>query len=131
MFFFFSSRRRHTRWPRDWSSDVCSSDLLGALILVCIITFPFLVDNFNPDVLYTWGIFFGVFGAFLPPLLLNFGMPKVNLGVGAIITSIELPVAVALAYIILKEEVNLTQILGVVLILIAVIVMNLREIHSS
>src|SRR5437870_4139207 len=28
-FFFFSSRRRHTRWPRDWSSDVCSSDLCG------------------------------------------------------------------------------------------------------
>src|SRR5690625_5612896 len=25
---FFSSRRRHTRWPRDWSSDVCSSDLI-------------------------------------------------------------------------------------------------------
>src|SRR5690625_5891368 len=24
---FISSRRRHTRWPRDWSSDVCSSDL--------------------------------------------------------------------------------------------------------
>src|SRR5690625_7495199 len=29
--FFFSSRRRHTRWPRDWSSDVCSSDLLYVL----------------------------------------------------------------------------------------------------
>src|SRR5690606_41059004 len=27
-FFFFSSRRRHTRFSRDWSSDVCSSDLL-------------------------------------------------------------------------------------------------------
>src|SRR5256884_1024950 len=27
MFFFFSSRRRHTRCSRDWSSDVCSSDL--------------------------------------------------------------------------------------------------------
>src|SRR5699024_11816183 len=27
--FFFSSRRRHTRSKRDWSSDVCSSDLLG------------------------------------------------------------------------------------------------------
>src|SRR5712675_3179510 len=26
-FFFFSSRRRHTRCSRDWSSDVCSSDL--------------------------------------------------------------------------------------------------------
>src|SRR3712207_6784770 len=27
-FFFFSSRRRHTRYWRDWSSDVCSSDLI-------------------------------------------------------------------------------------------------------
>src|SRR2546422_5812761 len=30
LFFFFSSRRRHTRCSRDWSSDVCSSDLLAA-----------------------------------------------------------------------------------------------------
>src|SRR3712207_3427031 len=29
--FFFSSRRRHTRYWRDWSSDVCSSDLLAFL----------------------------------------------------------------------------------------------------
>src|SRR6267154_3676759 len=28
--FFFSSRRRHTRWTGDWSSDVCSSDLILA-----------------------------------------------------------------------------------------------------
>src|SRR5690606_39530108 len=28
--FFFSSRRRHTRFSRDWSSDVCSSDLTAA-----------------------------------------------------------------------------------------------------
>src|SRR3989449_9019359 len=37
-YFFFSSRRRHTRCSRDWSSDVCSSDLsslaeMGAVIL--------------------------------------------------------------------------------------------------
>src|SRR5256885_7800712 len=30
MFFFFSSRRRHTRLQGDWSSDVCSSDLVSA-----------------------------------------------------------------------------------------------------
>src|SRR5690606_40121731 len=29
--FFFSSRRRHTRFSRDWSSDVCSSDLDGGI----------------------------------------------------------------------------------------------------
>src|SRR5256885_2697371 len=32
--FFFSSRRRHTRLQGDWSSDVCSSDLVGAQIVV-------------------------------------------------------------------------------------------------
>src|SRR5690554_6960385 len=31
VFFFFSSRRRHTRCGRDWSSDVCSSDLKKAM----------------------------------------------------------------------------------------------------
>src|SRR6266496_1785614 len=34
LFFFFSSRRRHTRSLRDWSSDVCSSDLAAALTAV-------------------------------------------------------------------------------------------------
>src|SRR5437870_4419912 len=41
--FFFSSRRRHTRWPRDWSSDVCSSDL------VLIGTISFLLLGKMPD----------------------------------------------------------------------------------
>src|SRR5215475_184066 len=31
-FFFFSSRRRHTRFSRDWSSDVCSSDLMSSTL---------------------------------------------------------------------------------------------------
>src|SRR5438067_3598941 len=31
-FFFFSSRRRHTRSKRDWSSDVCSSDLAASVV---------------------------------------------------------------------------------------------------
>src|SRR5207237_2416610 len=32
LLFFFSSRRRHTRFKCDWSSDVCSSDLKGQLL---------------------------------------------------------------------------------------------------
>src|SRR5690606_40133289 len=36
-FFFFSSRRRHTRFSRDWSSDVCSSDL-GALVPAAVMS---------------------------------------------------------------------------------------------
>src|SRR5207237_8808116 len=34
MYFFFSSRRRHTRFKCDWSSDVCSSDLSDTAITV-------------------------------------------------------------------------------------------------
>src|SRR5690625_310464 len=34
--FFFSSRRRHTIWPRDWSSDVCSSDLGNSDLLLSL-----------------------------------------------------------------------------------------------
>src|SRR5207253_3922939 len=35
-----SSRRRHTRWPRDWSSDVCSSDLLSAALVLGLALSP-------------------------------------------------------------------------------------------
>src|SRR2546422_7201654 len=39
LFFFFSSRRRHTRCSRDWSSDVCSSDLVTpGPLLACTVT---------------------------------------------------------------------------------------------
>src|SRR5439155_6649613 len=44
LLFFFSSRRRHTRWPRDWSSDVCSSDL-GKGRKVCQLASTILRDG--------------------------------------------------------------------------------------
>src|SRR5207249_2280801 len=55
-FFFFSSRRRHTRSKRDWSSDVCSSDLevmrtrelAAAASSRVLITSPSLVLDFAP-----------------------------------------------------------------------------------
>src|SRR5439155_6479168 len=48
--FCCSSRRRHTRWPRDWSSDVCSSDLreLVRLRLLVAIDHPQIV-GFDQD----------------------------------------------------------------------------------
>src|SRR3712207_3297645 len=65
--FFFSSRRRHTRYWRDWSSDVCSSDL-GEVVdlygaLTCVIEmdpFEFLekiagwLDNRTPEYPRVW-----------------------------------------------------------------------------
>src|SRR4030043_1348354 len=48
LFFFFSSRRRHTRCSRDWSSDVCSSDLLSEAIFAL----PNCTKTFQKDVPY-------------------------------------------------------------------------------
>src|SRR5699024_10715918 len=50
---FFTSRRRHTRSKRDWSSDVCSSDLAGASLVVTAqadIADPASVDTAITDV---------------------------------------------------------------------------------
>src|SRR2546422_9154347 len=58
-FFFFSSRRRHTRCSRDWSSDVCSSDLLGRALRARA-----------PPALLPWG---GSEGAARPPLTMDLG----------------------------------------------------------
>src|SRR6266478_46360 len=53
IFFFFSSRRRHTRFDCDWSSDVCSSDLISCQRhrrrLLVWLWFPSL--SWRPDVL--------------------------------------------------------------------------------
>src|SRR3712207_8537694 len=46
MYLFFSSRRRHTRYWRDWSSDVCSSDLsLGVTAVELLPVHQFVVDR--------------------------------------------------------------------------------------
>src|SRR5690606_40950557 len=49
--FFFSSRRRHTRFSRDWSSDVCSSDLMLAADVFARI--DAMLGTFNPLMLRT------------------------------------------------------------------------------
>src|SRR5690606_40678676 len=47
VFFFFSSRRRHTRFSRDWSSDVCSSDLKLIKKPVLELSIPKSLPNTN------------------------------------------------------------------------------------
>src|SRR5256884_1835611 len=58
-FFFFSSRRRHTRCSRDWSSDVCSSDLFCVeLAAVVVHDRPDRSDWYAADVEWNQQAFF-------------------------------------------------------------------------
>src|SRR5690606_32106565 len=54
LFFFFSSRRRHTRFSRDWSSDVCSSDLNGIGNGISLIIFAGIVAEFPVGLIQTF-----------------------------------------------------------------------------
>src|SRR5699024_11311263 len=73
--FFFSSRRRHTRSKRDWSSDVCSSDLQfygqssqkeENLAIVVIVVAPPLCDAHLSNTLsYEWDFFLVTASVFL------------------------------------------------------------------
>src|SRR3712207_6909148 len=71
-FFFFSSRRRHTRYWRDWSSDVCSSNLivLGlTLAVVSLLGFSAMVGAVGGGGLGDLGIRYG-YQRFMPEMML-------------------------------------------------------------
>jgi drug/metabolite transporter (DMT)-like permease len=54
------------------------------------------------------------------------GFPLTGIGLGSIVSAVELPVSVMMAFVLLNEEVKLTQWFGIVLIIIAIIIMNVN-----
>lgn len=79
---------------------------------------------FDTTILYTWGILLSVLGTVLPPVLLNKGFPLTGVGLGSIVSALELPVSVTCAYIFLSEQVSLVQWTGILIILTAIIMIN-------
>src|SRR5690606_40868903 len=61
-YFFFSSRRRHTRFSRDWSSDVCSSDLFKGSLTGFVstsddgVTFDSVTNTMSQQKERIWGV---------------------------------------------------------------------------
>lgn len=84
------------------------------------------IRDFNFEIFFTWGIILSLFGTIIPPILLNKGFPNTGVGLGSIISSIELPVSVLFAFMLLKEQVLVIQWIGISLILFAIILMNYR-----
>src|SRR5690606_27428217 len=82
------------------------------------------IKTFDTSILYTWGILLSVFGTVLPPILLNKGFPLTGVGLGSIVSAVELPVSVTFAFIFLQEQVLFSQWIGIVIILAAVLLIN-------
>jgi len=100
--------------------------LYGGAAVVAVFTAITWPGYFNLDIILSWGIPLAVFGTILPPILMNAGFPHISMGLGSIISSLELPVSVTMAYFILHEEITTLQWVGIILILSAIILMNIK-----
>ena len=100
--------------------------LLGGAIIIAIFTLISQQTPFNFEIFAKWGILVALFGTIIPPILMNAGFPITGIGLGSIVSSLELPVSVSMAFFILNEQVILSQWFGIVLIITAIVIMNLK-----
>jgi len=100
--------------------------LLGGAVIVFTFSAFTQVGDLNFEIFKNYGLFLALFGTIIPPLLLNAGFPKTGLGLGSIVASLELPVSVLMAFLILNEKVVVWQWCGILLIILAIIIMNLN-----
>jgi drug/metabolite transporter (DMT)-like permease len=100
--------------------------LLGGAIIVFSFAFFTQVTPFNLAIFMKWGIILSLFGTIIPPMLMNAGFPLTGIGLGSIVSALELPVSVMMAYILLNEEVIFIQWVGIILIILAIIIMNVN-----
>lgn len=83
------------------------------------------IHSFNYSIFWTYGFVLALFGTIIPPILFNIGFPNAGLGLGSIVSSLELPVSVTMAFVLLDEKVIFVQWMGIALILFAIVLMNL------
>ncbi|HJR99685.1 MAG TPA: DMT family transporter [Flavobacterium sp.] len=100
--------------------------LLGGAIIVLFFGLYTQTDVFNLSIFGKYGILLALFGTIIPPMLMNSGFPKTGLGLGSIVSSLELPVSVSMAYFLINEKVILLQWTGIVLIIAAIVIMNIN-----
>lgn len=101
--------------------------LIGGFVVVVFFALLTQSTPFNFDIFYKWGILIALFGTVIPPLLLNSGFPHTGIGLGSIVSSLELPVSVTMAYFLLHEQVLFFQWIGIILIIVAIVIMNIRK----
>lgn len=100
--------------------------LLGGAVIVFGFGFFTQTTCFNFNIFLKWGIFLALFGTIIPPLLMNAGFPITGIGLGSIVSALELPVSVLMAFLILNETVIFSQWIGIILIIIAIVIMNIK-----
>ncbi|BDB52742.1 EamA family transporter [Flavobacterium ammonificans] len=100
--------------------------LLGGAVIVFGFAIANQTGDFQFEIFAKWGIILALFGTIIPPLLFNAGFPLTGIGLGSIVSALELPVSVLMAYFLLNENINTWQWIGIVLIILAIVIMNVN-----
>ena len=100
--------------------------LLGGAVIVTGFAIATQNTPFNFEIFMKWGIVLALFGTIIPPLLFNAGFPLTGIGLGSIVSALELPVSVLMAYVLLGEKVIFIQWIGIILIILAIVIMNVN-----
>jgi len=100
--------------------------LLGGAVIVFAFGIATQNTAFHYSIFLKWGIILSLFGTIIPPMLMNAGFPLTGIGLGSIVSALELPVSVLMAYFLLHEKVVLLQWTGILLIILAIIIMNVN-----
>lgn len=123
-FMYFSNRLGHE------TNVIVKSKYLvyGGFIVVLLFWNWSIIETFNFNDMFKYGIFLAIFGSMIPPIFFSKGMPTIGTGLGSIVASIEIPFSVLSAAIILGEEVSVFQWIGIAVILCAVVLINFKKI---
>lgn len=106
--------------------------VLGGVLAVLLF---WNIDVISPDIInlktISFGLFLALFGTLIPPIMFNKGFPIIGIGLGSILTAIEIPVSIISANLLLDEQLQMIQWLGVAIIIIAVVIINYRHLNKQ
>lgn len=105
--------------PTYWNTDLLANTDIS------------VIKTLDYSILWSYGLLLALFGTVLPPIFLNKGFPLTGVGIGSIVSALELPVSATFAFLVLSEPVVTWQWLGIAIILGAIVLMNLKFINKK
>ncbi len=107
--------------------------VLGGLLTVLVFWNLEIFQNLDLSTvnMYYFGLFLAFFGCIVPPILFNKGFPLTGIGLGSILSAVEIPVSIFSAMLLLDEKVKIIQWVGVFIISVAVVIINLRYLKQT
>lgn len=99
--------------------------MIGSALIIFVVNARTIVSDSHLDYTFLlWAVFLAAVGTTIPTALFAAGIPKIGAATSAILMTVEFPVAVLCAYIVLHEAISPVQIAGIIVMLASIAAMN-------